>query len=266
MAARLHEAPPRASARRAGLPPAVDPVLARALSVEPEGRQASVGRLARELAAAASRAPATATAPMVPEVRRPPRRWAAVGAAAAVALVAGALGAAAAGLFGSGDGDAAGPSASGPATTSAAGTVTDVGPATTVVRTATAPAPAAGPGAIPGEATPKGKVKGKSKGNANARPVSFDRAQRMTDDAWAEIQRGRPEKAVKLMERAIPALAGSGDPYEGYAYYNLGRGLLDLGACEAAVPHLQASLGQPGSPAQLSERAEMLRRARDCAA
>jgi hypothetical protein len=266
MAARLHEAPPRASARRAGLPPAVDPVLARALSVEPEGRQASAGRLARELAAAASRAPATATAPMVPEVRRPPRRWAAVGAAAAVALVAGALGAAAAGLFGSGDGDAAGPSASGPATTSAAGTVTDVGPATTVVRTATAPAPAAGPGAIPGEATPKGKVKGKSKGNANARPVSFDRAQRMTDDAWAEIQRGRPEKAVKLMERAIPALAGSGDPYEGYAYYNLGRGLLDLGACEAAVPHLQASLGQPGSPAQLSERAEMLRRARDCAA
>ena len=86
----------------------------------------------------------------------------------------------------------------------------------------------------------------------------------MTDDAWIEITRGRPDKAVRLMERAVPVLAGSGDPYEGYAYYNLGRGLLDLGRCDEAVPELEASLAQPGSEAQLAERAEMLERARAC--
>ena len=46
----------------------------------------------------------------------------------------------------------------------------------------------------------------------------------MTEHAWTEIQRGRPEKAVKLMERAVPVLAGSADRDEGYAYDNLGRG------------------------------------------
>ncbi len=171
------------------------------------------------------------------------------------------MAAAAAGVFGSGgDGGGSDPAAAqAPATTDQVRTVTEPGPATTVVRTTTAPAAPAAPAA------------GSSDGDdddepaAPANAASFAKAQRMTDDAWEAITEGRPERAVRLMERAVPVLAGSGDEYEGYAYYNLGRGLLDLGQCQEAIPHLEASLAQPGSEAQLSERAEMLDRARACA-
>ena len=242
MAARLREAPPRPSEQRPELPPAIDPVFARALAIPPERRQESASAFSDELRAAMARG-GTATAPAVPEVRADPRRVGVLAGVAAVVLVGAAVAAAAAGVFGSGgDGGGSDPAAApAPATTEQVRTVTEPGPATTVVRTTTAPA-------------------------APTNAPSLAKAQRMTDDAWQEITRGRPEKAVRLMERAVPALAGSGDPYEGFAYYNLGRGLLDLGECQEAIPHLEASLAQPGSEAQLSERAEMLDRARACAA
>ncbi|HEX2507257.1 MAG TPA: serine/threonine-protein kinase [Miltoncostaeaceae bacterium] len=274
MAARLREPPPRASERRPGLPPEVDAVLARALSVSPAERQASAGRLARELAvaaasgASAAAAPtdaATGTAPIVPEVRGRPRRWPVATGVAAVAAVAGVLVAVGAGAF---DGDGEGPPAPAPAGAAAdAGTASRQEPATTArpQASAGAPRPAAAPTPATTAARPVPSPRGKGKRKARPKAVSFDRAQRMTDDAWAEIRRGRPEKAVRLMERAVPALAGSGDLYEGYAYYNLGRGLLDLGACEAAIPYLEASLDQRGSRAQLAERDEMLGRAEGCA-
>jgi serine/threonine-protein kinase len=242
MAARLRDAPPRPSGRRSGLSPAIDPVFARALAIPPERRQESASAFSDELRAAMARG-GTATAPAVPEVRADPRRVGVLAGVAAVVLVGAAVAAAAAGVFGpGGDGGGSDPAAApAPATTEQVRTVTEPGPATTVVRTTTAPA-------------------------APTNAPSLAKAQRMTDDAWQEITRGRPEKAVRLMERAVPALAGSGDPYEGFAYYNLGRGLLDLGECQEAIPHLEASLAQPGSEAQLSERAEMLDRARACAA
>jgi hypothetical protein len=245
MAARLREAPPRPSEQRPGLPPAIDPVFARALAIPPERRQESATAFSGELQAAMARG-ATATAPVEPEVRSDPRRAGVLAGVAAIVIVAAAVAAAAAGVFGSGgDGRPSEPAAAqAPATTAEVRTVTEPGPATTVVRTA--PAPAAAPAKTP-------------------KAPSFEKAQRMTDDAWKEITRGRPDKAVRLMERAVPVLAGSGDRYEGYAYYNLGRGLLDLGECQEAIPHLEASLAQPGSQAQLSERAEMLDRARACA-
>jgi serine/threonine-protein kinase len=245
MAARLREAPPRPSEQRPGLPPAIDPVFARALAIPPERRQESATAFSGDLQAAMARG-ATATAPVVPEVRSDPRRAGVLAGVAAIVIVAAAVAAAAAGVFGSGgDGRPSEPAAAqAPATTAEVRTVTEPGPATTVVRTA--PAPAAAPAKTP-------------------KAPSFEKAQRMTDDAWKEITRGRPDKAVRLMERAVPVLAGSGDRYEGYAYYNLGRGLLDLGECQEAIPHLEASLAQPGSQAQLSERAEMLDRARACA-
>ncbi len=259
LAARLREPPPPASGRRPELPPAVDPAFARALAVDPAARPVDARAFAAQLAEAVTRTP-TARAPAVPEVRRSPRRLLAVGggaaaAAAAIALVAALVGAIGPGS-GGGDGGGGGP---GPA--ASAGQPQPPQQATRAATTTPAqkpkpkptpaPAPARGvtSAAIP---TPKG------------RPPSLDHARRMTDDAWAEIERGRPEKAVRLMQRAVPALAGSGDLYEGYALYNLGRGLLDLGACDEAVPSLTASLAQPGSGAQLAERAEMLRRARAC--
>ena len=85
---------------------------------------------------------------------------------------------------------------------------------------------------------------------------SFAKAQRMTDDAWEAITEGRPERAVRLMERAVPVLAGSGDEYEGYAYYNLGRGLLDLGRVPGG-DHAPRGLARPaglGGPALRARR------------
>ena len=230
LAARLREPPPPASGRRPELPPAVDPAFARALAVDPGARPADARAFAAQLAEAATRTP-TARASVVPEVRRSPRRLLAVGGGADAA-------------------ERAAAPAPRAAPASAAATTPAPKPKPKPKPTP-APAPARGltSAAIP---TPKG------------RPPSLDHARRMTDDAWAEIERGRPEKAVRLMQRAVPALAGSGDPYEGYALYNLGRGLLDLGACDQAVPSLTASLARPGSRAQLAERAETLRRARAC--
>jgi eukaryotic-like serine/threonine-protein kinase len=261
MAARLRDAPPPPSGRRPGLPPAIDPVFARALAIPPERRQESAAAFSGELQAAMARG-GTATAPVVPEVRADPRRVGVLAGVAAIVLVGAAVAAAAAGVFGSGDGGGSDPAAAqAPATTEQVRTVTQPGPATTLVRTTTAPAAPAAPA--------PGSSDGDDDDDESAAPAnapSLDRAQRMTNDAWDAITEGRPERAVRLMERAVPVLAGSGDEYEGYAYYNLGRGLLDLGRCQEAIPHLEASLAQPGSEAQLSERAEMLDRARACAA
>ena len=52
MYSQLYAPPPVAAARRAGLPAAVDPVLARALAKDPAGRYPSCGRFAAELRAA----------------------------------------------------------------------------------------------------------------------------------------------------------------------------------------------------------------------
>ena len=254
LAARLREPPPPASGRRPELPPAVDPAFARALAVDPGARPADARAFAAQLAEAATRTP-TARAPVVPEVRRSSRRLLAVGGGAAAAVIA--LAAALVGAFGTGGGDGGGadaaerPAAPAPRAAPASAAATTTPAPKPKPKPTPAPAPARGltSAAIP---RPKG------------RPPSLDHARRMTDDAWAEIERGRPEKAVRLMQRAVPALAGSGDPYEGYALYNLGRGLLDLGACDQAVPSLTASLARPGSRAQLAERAETLRRARAC--
>jgi tetratricopeptide (TPR) repeat protein len=55
------------------------------------------------------------------------------------------------------------------------------------------------------------------------------------------MQQGRYAAALPLLERAVPALrgAGPGDPFEGYANYNLGSTLLHLGRCSDALQYLE---------------------------
>jgi hypothetical protein len=67
------------------------------------------------------------------------------------------------------------------------------------------------------------------------------------------------------MAEALPALAGSGDPYEGNAFYNVGRALLDMGQCAEAVPHLESAAAIDGTPTQDSVRRQTLDDARSCA-
>ena len=56
------------------------------------------------------------------------------------------------------------------------------------------------------------------------------------------MQQGRYSEALPLLEQAVPALRGTGpaDPAEGYANYNLGFTLLQLGRCTEARTYLDA--------------------------
>jgi hypothetical protein len=63
----------------------------------------------------------------------------------------------------------------------------------------------------------------------------------LNNRAWALMKRGRFASALPLLQRAVPSLEGAGpaDPYEGFANYNLGYTLLQLGRCADARPYLQ---------------------------
>jgi tRNA A-37 threonylcarbamoyl transferase component Bud32/tetratricopeptide (TPR) repeat protein len=63
----------------------------------------------------------------------------------------------------------------------------------------------------------------------------------LNDRAWALMQQGRYATALPLLERAVKGLRGTGpsDPAEGYANYNLGYTLLQLGRCAEALAYLQ---------------------------
>jgi eukaryotic-like serine/threonine-protein kinase len=81
------------------------------------------------------------------------------------------------------------------------------------------------------------------------RPVTRAAAARPTDPhslndrAWALMKRGSNASALPLLERAVQGLRGAGpaDPYEGFANYNLGYTLLQLGRCADARRYLQGA-------------------------
>jgi tetratricopeptide (TPR) repeat protein len=82
--------------------------------------------------------------------------------------------------------------------------------------------------------------------------------------AYALMQDGYYEQALPFAQAAVRGLEGAGplDPYEGYANFNLGHILVELGRCREAVPSLErARTLQPGS----KQTRSMLKRARDCA-
>jgi Flp pilus assembly protein TadD len=72
----------------------------------------------------------------------------------------------------------------------------------------------------------------------------------LNDKAYSLMQAGDFAGAVPYLQQAVQKLQGSGpgDPYEGYANYNLGFSLLQLGQCDAALPYLQrADQLEPGN-------------------
>ena len=60
----------------------------------------------------------------------------------------------------------------------------------------------------------------------------------LTDRATALMQEGRWAEAVVLAQQALRQLQGTGDAYEGYANYDVGRSLVELGRCAEALPYL----------------------------
>jgi tetratricopeptide (TPR) repeat protein len=62
----------------------------------------------------------------------------------------------------------------------------------------------------------------------------------LNDRAWTLMQQGNYSAALPLLRRAVRGLRGTGpaDPVEGYANYNLGFTLLQLGSCTEARTYL----------------------------
>jgi len=72
----------------------------------------------------------------------------------------------------------------------------------------------------------------------------------LNDQAYALMQQGNFAGALPLLQQAVQKLQGTGpsDPYEGYANYNLGYTLLQLGHCGEAMTYLQrADQLEPGN-------------------
>jgi tRNA A-37 threonylcarbamoyl transferase component Bud32 len=63
----------------------------------------------------------------------------------------------------------------------------------------------------------------------------------LTDEATRLIQTGDFTGAERVARQAVTALRGSGQPYEAYAEYDLGRALAELGRCDEALQHLDRS-------------------------
>jgi tetratricopeptide (TPR) repeat protein len=77
--------------------------------------------------------------------------------------------------------------------------------------------------------------------------LSTTEARALQDASTAALGAGDWERALALAQQALPALAGRDTTYEGYANYNIGRALAELGRCEEALPYLErrVELGGP---------------------
>ena len=60
----------------------------------------------------------------------------------------------------------------------------------------------------------------------------------LTDQATNLMKQGRYGEALPIAQRALQQLAGTGQTYEGYANYNVGRSLVELDRCDEALPYL----------------------------
>jgi ATP/maltotriose-dependent transcriptional regulator MalT len=83
------------------------------------------------------------------------------------------------------------------------------------------------------------------------RPVGIDEA--LTDQATALLGQGRWDEAEAVARQALSKLEGSGQLYEAYALYNLGRALVEQGRCDEALPLLNRSEQIQGSRKEIRQ-------------
>lgn len=209
---------PSAAARRPELPAQVDPVFRRALAKDPAGRYPTCIDLVSALSQAVA-AEAGTTAPLAAVAAsaraRPtyghPRRSRAWSVALPVMLAAGLGGAALAAVLAGRDGETTAGSTTVLTTITAPGTTSEVTVTTTTASEPTTVEQPAGD------------------------PIA------LTDQATALMRAGRWEEALAVAQQAYSALQGSGQRYEAYAAYDVGRSLVELGRCEEALPFLDRS-------------------------
>ena len=231
-AAHVHEAVPSIHERNPRLPPALDRCFRRAMAKDPEQRfesaRAFVAALRDALAADEPTTHLARPAPPPPRAvhrERHPWRIAAIAGLLLAAAVVGALVAAALA-----DGDEEGA----PAQSVVTQVTTKEGERVTVTETAEPPPP---PPATKPPPPP---------------PASGSGVQ-LTDQATALMRQGRFADALPVAQQALSKLQGSGELYEGYANYNVGRSLIELGRCPEGLPYIDASEGIQGPRPEFRE-------------
>ena len=220
------------------LPRELDPVFHRALSKDPADRHRTAKEFVSELTDALSSAERTTQhVTAVTEERyvpagpaEPPRRSSALlwGALGLLALLLLGGGLALAGVFGSDD----------PGTRTVVQRDTITRPGTTVTTEVTTTAP--------GTTTPPPSP-------PPPPPQSNASGAQLTDQATALLREGRWAEAETVARQAVAKLDGSGELYEAYAKYNLGRALAEQGKCEEALPLLNESEQIQGSRQEIRQ-------------
>jgi predicted Ser/Thr protein kinase len=230
-AAHVHEPVPPASERGVGIPPEVDAVFDRALAKDPGQRYRTASDFVRALRAAFELQGQTRAlpAPLAADVVAPARRRPAHVLPILAALVLAALalaGVVAAALLAGGDDEQPGTTRRAQAPPPAQRQTVRITQPTTVVTTViqTQPSPAAPP-PPPALTEPTSEI-------------SIAEAVELTDQATALMRRGNYAAALPLALKALERLQGTGETYEGYANYDVGRSLAELDRCEEALPYL----------------------------
>jgi eukaryotic-like serine/threonine-protein kinase len=231
-AAHAHEPVPPASERGVGIPPEVDAVFDRALAKDPSQRYRTASDFVRALRAAFELQEQTRVLPTslpaeaaTPVRRRPAHVLPVLGAFLLAGLAL--AGVVAAAMLAGGDDEQPGTTRRAQPQAPQDQTVTArITQATTVVTTVlqTQPSPAAPP-PPPALTQP-------------ASQISIAEAIELTDQATGLMRRGDYAAALPLALKALERLQGTGETYEGYANYDVGRSLAELDRCDEALPYL----------------------------
>jgi predicted Ser/Thr protein kinase len=210
-----------------GLPAGLDPVFGRALAKEPAARYPTAADFVASLREALRQEATTTVRQQVPAAPPGERRgrlvWGGLALLAAL-LLGGGLAVAAA----LGDGD--------PQTTTVVEQQTITQPGTTVTTQVTTTAPPATATTAPTTEIPP---------NATGVDLTDQSTQLLREERWAE--------AEAVARQAVAALEGSGELYEAYANYNLGRALVEQARCDEAMPYLDRSEEIQGKRKEIRE-------------
>jgi serine/threonine-protein kinase len=225
-AAHVHEPVPSIHERNPRLPPALDRTFRRAMAKDPGQRFESSRAFVDALRAAlADRKPQRGATTTRVQRRRHPWRIPAILALLAAAAIVGALIAAA---LAGGDDDGPG----------AQTVITREGERVTVTETVEPP-PTPPPPPPPPTPTPPAAASGSGV--------------QLTDQATQLMRQGRFAEALPISQQALAKLKGSGQLYEGYANYNVGRSLIELGRCDEGLPYIAESERIQGSRREFRE-------------